>query len=288
MRGILIILYDFLLIYVIIIKNKRWEKVGMGEINQLQEEYSNLKSQRDEMADEVDELKGKERKLSYAIEEEKSSIEQIKNSIETLQETLSDLRNLLEIHENEMPFVSEELESKNKELSEIEQKLIDKKKQLDIIKNSEICQKALEANANNSYVVSLRKSTATTPIITEYCKSDKEFMDTCRRALSNEANRMFHKLYDDFSNHSSLAPARDKHITNFPYIAHVSPGTRVLDAFQFTVTFEQQFDVALFVIKLLDKSDTFLFFIGKLSKQSNIFTIPILQLLLKPLLPVIM
>lgn len=148
----------------------------MGEINQLQEEYSNLKSQRDEMADEVDELKGKERKLSYVIEEEKSSIEQIKNSIETLQETLSDLRNLLEIHENEMPFVSEELESKNKELSEIEQKLIDKKKQLDIIKNSEICQKALEANANNSYVVSLRKSTATTPIITEYCKSDKEFM----------------------------------------------------------------------------------------------------------------
>ena len=99
---------------------------------------------------------------------------------------------------------------------------------------------------------------------------------------------MFHKLYDDFSKHSSLAPARDKHITNFPYIAHVSPGTRVLDAFQFTVTFEQQFDVALFVIKLLNKSNTFLFFIGKLSKQSTIFTISILQLLLKPLLPVIM
>ena len=36
----------------------------MGETNQLQEEYSNLKSQRDEIADEVDELKGKERKLS--------------------------------------------------------------------------------------------------------------------------------------------------------------------------------------------------------------------------------
>ena len=58
----------------------------------------------------------------------------------------------------------------------------------------------------------------------------KEFMNTCRRALSNETNRMFHKLYDDFSKHSSLAPARDKHITNFPYIAHISPGTRVLDA----------------------------------------------------------
>lgn len=145
-------------------------------IKQLQEQYSSLKFQRDSIADEVKTLKDNECKLSYAITDEKSSVEHIENTIESLQETLSDLNSLLETHENEISDISDKLKSKDKELSDMDQKLADKKKQLDKLLNDELCKKSLTVNNKNSYFASLKKNTSTTPIVTEYCKSDKEFM----------------------------------------------------------------------------------------------------------------
>ena len=146
------------------------------DIKQLQEQYASLKSQRDNIADEVEYLKDNERKLSYVITDEKSSVEHIENTIESLQETLSDLNSLLETHEDEISDISDKLKSKDKELSDIDKQLDDKKKQLDKLMNDELCKKSLTVNNKNSYFASLKKNTSTTPIVTEYCKSDKEFM----------------------------------------------------------------------------------------------------------------
>ena len=146
------------------------------DIKQLQEQYASLKSQRDNIADEVEYLKDNERKLSYVITDEKSSVEHIENTIESLQETLSDLNSLLEKHEDEISDISDKLESKDKELSDMDQQLANKKKQLDKLMNGELCKKSLTVNNKNSYFASLKKNTSTTPIVTEYCKSDREFM----------------------------------------------------------------------------------------------------------------
>lgn len=146
------------------------------DIKQFQEQYCSLKSQRDSIADEVENLKDSKRKLSYVITDEQSSVEHIENTIDSLQETLSDLNSLLETHENEISDISDKLKSKDKELSDMNQQLADKKKQLDKILNDELCKKSLTVNNKNSYFASLKKNTSTTPIVTEYCKSDKEFM----------------------------------------------------------------------------------------------------------------
>ena len=146
------------------------------DIKQLQEQYASFKSQRDNIVDEVEDLKDNERKLSYVITDEKSSVEHIENTIESLQETLSNLNSLLETHEDEISDISDKLKSKDKELSDMNQQLADKKKQLDKLMNDELCKKSLTVDNKNSYFASLKKNTSTTPIVTEYCKSDKEFM----------------------------------------------------------------------------------------------------------------
>lgn len=146
------------------------------DIKQLQEQYASFKSQRDNIVDEVEDLKDNERKLSYVITDEKSSVEHIENTIESLQETLLNLNSLLETHEDEISDISDKLKSKDKELSDMNQQLADKKKQLDKLMNDELCKKSLTVDNKNSYFASLKKNTSTTPIVTEYCKSDKEFM----------------------------------------------------------------------------------------------------------------
>lgn len=146
------------------------------DIKQLQDEYKNLKTKRDNIADQLDNLKDSENKLSYVMEDEKSSAEHIENTIDSLQDTLSDLNSLLEKHEDEMSEIVDKVKYVDKELSDIDLQLADKKKQLDKLMNDELCRKSLTVNNKNSYFSSIKKTTSTTPIITAYCKSDKEFM----------------------------------------------------------------------------------------------------------------
>lgn len=146
------------------------------DIKQLQDEYRDLKTKRDNIADKRDNLKDGERKLSYVINDEKSSVEHIESTIDSLQETLSDLNSLLDKHEDELSEIADKVKFADKELSNLDQQLSDKKKQLDKLINDELCKKSLTVNSKNSYFVSVKKTTSTTPIITEYCKSDKEFM----------------------------------------------------------------------------------------------------------------
>lgn len=146
------------------------------DIKQLQEEYQKLKTQRDNFADQLGDLKDSERKLSYVIDDKKSSAEHIENTIDSLQETLFDLNSLLEKHEDEISEIADKIKYADEELSDIDQQLADKKKQLDKLINDELCKKSLTVNNNNSYFASVKKTTSTTPIITAYCKSDKEFM----------------------------------------------------------------------------------------------------------------
>lgn len=146
------------------------------DIKQLHEQYSSFKSQRDSIADEVENLNDNERRLLYIVEDEKLSVEHIENTIDSLQETLSDLNSLLETHKVELSDVSDKVKNKEKELADIEHKLANKKKELDKLLNDALCKKSLTVNNKNTYFASVRKTTSTTPIITEYCKSDREFM----------------------------------------------------------------------------------------------------------------
>lgn len=146
------------------------------DINQLQEQYTSLKNKKDTISEQLQTLIDKKYKLSETIDNEKLSIENIENTLEYLQGTLSDLNGLLEIHEDEAISISDKAKEKEKELSDIDQQLANKKKQLDKLLNDELCKKSLTVNKKNSYTAILRKNTSTTPLVTEYCKSDKEFM----------------------------------------------------------------------------------------------------------------
>ena len=146
------------------------------DINQLQEQYTNLNNKRDTISDQLQTLIDQKYKLSETIDNEKLSIENIKNILDYPQGTLSDLNGLLEIHEDEVISISDKAKDKEKELSDIDQQLANKKKQLDKLISDELCKRSLTVNKKNSYTAILRKNTSTTPLVTEYCKSDKEFM----------------------------------------------------------------------------------------------------------------
>lgn len=146
------------------------------DINQLHEQYTNVKNKRDTISEQLQILIDKKYKLSETIDNEKLSIENIENTLDYLQGTLSDLNGLLEIHEDEVVSVSDKAKNKEKELSDIDQQLANKKKQLDKLLNEELCKRSLNVDKKNSYTAILKKNTSTTPLVTEYCKSDKEFM----------------------------------------------------------------------------------------------------------------
>ena len=146
------------------------------DVKKLQEQYTNLKFRRDCLSEELENLKDNENKLSYVIKNEKISINQIESTVESLRETLLELKRLLETHKDEEHEISDKLKIKDKEISDMNQQLANKKKQLDKLWNAELCKKSLTVNNKNSYFASLKKNTSTTPIVTEFCKSDKEFM----------------------------------------------------------------------------------------------------------------
>lgn len=175
------------------------------DVKQFTEEFASLKSQRDNLAEELQKQKDKQDTLSCEIENEKISVEHMESTIESLQETVNVLNSLLEAHEDELDIVVGKIDHMRKELSEMDQQLEDRKKKLDVILNDELCRKSLTANNKNSYYVRLKKNTSTTPIITEYCKGDKEFL------ILNAAMRL--PNYKTFSyiivrNHTTITSAQ--------------------------------------------------------------------------------
>ena len=145
-------------------------------IKQLQDEVEKLKFEKDELSNKLENLKTDKMHLSNTIVSERISVKSIEKTISSLNDTLFSLNETIENHEYEKSNITDELKHMDKKLSKIEQQFLDKKKQLDALLNEEICKKSLKINDENSYCASIKKNTSTTPIITKYCKSDKEFM----------------------------------------------------------------------------------------------------------------
>lgn len=161
------------------------------DLKTLQEEYLKLKEENEVAHDELDSLEEKEYNLSSAIEDEKVAIEQTKKTLEELQDTIYTLESILEGHIEEHVSISEEAEEKRNKVSEQDNALSTKWEEIIKIQNYNLCQKALKVDKDNTYYVRLEKTTTTTPILTDYCDSDKEFL------VLNA--RMYLKGFDSFS-----------------------------------------------------------------------------------------
>lgn len=146
------------------------------DIKQLQNELEKLNLERNNLADKLEDLADREQELLDIVKNEKNSVKKMEGTIDVLQEMLYELYNLLEKHEDERLKVTESKKSVNKKLNELDKQLTRKNKQIEQILNDELCKKSLTVNEKNAYFVLLQRNTGTTPIITKYCKSDKEFM----------------------------------------------------------------------------------------------------------------
>ena len=146
------------------------------DIQQLQEQLINLQSKKKDYQYNIDDLKNKQQDLSTLIEDENLSVEKLTCTIDTLQETLFTMSELLEKHENQLDYIENKIKDNEKQLSEIDNLILEKDEQLRKIQNDALCQKSFTINKDNTFYALLKKNSNTTPIITKYCESDKEFM----------------------------------------------------------------------------------------------------------------
>ena len=145
------------------------------DLKKLEEECSSLEKKHRTYSDEIDDLEEKQDHLKSAIADEKTALENIKDTLNSLQDTADNLERIIRIHQNESYELPNKLAPLKEKLSDIDKKLADKKAQLENIRNQEMCKKALSMDIKNSYRKIIKRNTSTTPIITEFCKSDKEF-----------------------------------------------------------------------------------------------------------------
>ncbi len=146
-------------------------------IKQLQEELQKLKLKTIYFDNKLKELKSKEYDLPIFINYKNSFTNELANKVNSSQEQLYNAEALLKsYYKEELKYVSNKIKNIEIESSKISKLILEKENQLKKLQNDSLCKKSLTANKKNSYFVSLKKNTNTTPVITEYFKSDKEFM----------------------------------------------------------------------------------------------------------------
>lgn len=146
------------------------------EIKQFEKEFTELKAKRDKRENELKNAKDIQSQLSMTVNDEKIAIKHISEMIATFKNSLIDLENLLDAHERESSLIVDRIKCISDELLELNKDVERKKEQLKQLREEALCQSSLDATNKNSYYAILKKNTATTPIITDYCKSDKKYM----------------------------------------------------------------------------------------------------------------
>lgn len=146
------------------------------EIDELQEEIDTLERQEENLSSDLFDLEREEYELDYSVHREKRLSANIEQTFQLLQEILKQINDLLPDHETRLRNIKERKKHMNKELRKYERAIEKKTKKLDEINEYNLCQKSLSANSDNSYYVKLKSTTATTPIFTEFCANDYEFL----------------------------------------------------------------------------------------------------------------
>lgn len=146
------------------------------EIKQFEKEFTELKAKMDKREAELKNAKDIQSQLSMTVNDEKIAIKRINEMIATFKNSLIDLENLIDAHERESSLIVDRIKCISNELLELNKDVERKKEQLKQLREEALCQSSLDATNKNSYYAILKKNTATTPIITEYCKSDKKYM----------------------------------------------------------------------------------------------------------------
>lgn len=157
------------------------EKVKGGRMGnkfaKIKEEYSMLDKEYQMISHKIQELKDISYDLMVEISDNENTIEKSKQKIAELQVLVDELVTTTEKNRIEYTDLQSEIKTLQTRQKSLATELDQKKKQVDTITNKEICQSALSANAKNSYRAILKKTTSTTPIITEFCKNKQyEFL----------------------------------------------------------------------------------------------------------------
>lgn len=149
----------------------------MGNQNKILEEYTKLSEEYKVISEKIKELNSDVIDLQSEISSSQNHIKRAEIQISELQESIITHNKSLNENKEQYSLVLEELEELRKKQNELEVVLAQKKKQVEMISNKEICQRALQVNAKNTYRATLKKTTSTTPIITKFCEhKENEFL----------------------------------------------------------------------------------------------------------------
>lgn len=143
----------------------------------IKEEYLRLDKEYQSILQKTKELKDISYDLMVEIHDNENTIKQSSTKIVELQELVDSLTITTNRNRDEYNALQSDIKIFETRKESLATELARMKKQVDTITNKEICQRALSANIKNSYRATLKKTTSTTPIITEFCKhKEYEFL----------------------------------------------------------------------------------------------------------------
>lgn len=143
----------------------------------IKEEYLMLDKEYLAILQQIKELKNVSYDLMVEIHDSENTIKKSKDKIVELQELVDSLTATTNRNKDEYNALQSDIKIFETRKESLATELAQMKKQVDAITNKEICQRALSANIKNTYHATLKKTTSTTPIITEFCKhKEYEFL----------------------------------------------------------------------------------------------------------------
>lgn len=146
-------------------------------IQQIKQKYSKMEEEYCSISCDIAKIENKVLDLSVEISDAKTTIKKSQQEIIELQTLINSLTIATDKNEEEYNLLQNELKNLQMKEKTLSTELAQKKSQIDKISNMGICQTALSMNAKNSYRVKIKRTTNTTPIITEFCENKKyEFL----------------------------------------------------------------------------------------------------------------
>lgn len=142
-------------------------------IQQIKQDYSKMEEEYRLISYNITKIENKIFDLLYELSDAEATIKKSQQEIIELQTLINSLITTTDKNEEEYNLLQSELKALQIKEKTLSIELAQKKLQIDKMSNIEICQTALSMNAKNSYRVKIRKTTNTTPIITEFCENKK-------------------------------------------------------------------------------------------------------------------
>ena len=194
------------------------------DIEKLRNEIEEIDGQRYNLKHKLSSLESKKEELLNDIDYEKEEIKDIEESIVSLQQELQKNKKSLSDNNQKLPIVVEKISDMKEKLDVIDREFNEKIILFRKAEATELCQSSLTLNEENSYYVELTKTTSTTPIVTEYCNSNKKFMvlnafmglsySTTFSYIIAKSEKRILEMHEDIPTMTELKMVSGKYITD--------------------------------------------------------------------------